>query len=85
MVGLMMTSNGLFRVPFREMHHISGQYVAKPEKTSIPMNELSFEQLKVIDRRFQEYFADTFVYEKSVERRSAKDGTSKSSVPNSFM
>ncbi|TFB04258.1 putative argininosuccinate lyase [Trichoderma ghanense] len=67
-------------VPFRETHHISGRCVAKSEETGIPMNELSFEQLKAIDSRFEEDIAEAFVYETSVERRSAKGGTSKSSV-----
>ncbi|KAK5997334.1 putative argininosuccinate lyase [Cladobotryum mycophilum] len=67
-------------VPFRETHHISGRCVAKSEETGIPMNQLSFEQLKEIDQRFEEDIAEAFDYETSVERRSAKGGTSKSSV-----
>ncbi|PTB36705.1 hypothetical protein M441DRAFT_72780 [Trichoderma asperellum CBS 433.97] len=49
-------------VPFRETHHISSRYVAKSEETSIPMNELSFEQLQAIDSRFEEDIAEAFVY-----------------------
>ncbi|UKZ73409.1 hypothetical protein TrVFT333_001056 [Trichoderma virens FT-333] len=67
-------------VPFRETHRISGQCVVKSEETGIPMNELSLEQLKAIDSRFEEDIAETFVYETSVERRSAKGDTSKSLV-----
>jgi argininosuccinate lyase len=67
-------------VPFREIHHISGRCIAKSEETGIPMNELSFEQLKAIDSRFEEDIAEAFVYETSAERRSAKGSTSKSSV-----
>ncbi|KAM0254649.1 hypothetical protein ACHAQJ_006558 [Trichoderma viride] len=67
-------------VPFRETHHISRRCVAKSEETGIPMNELSFEQLKAIDSRFEADIAEAFAYETSVERRSAKGGTSKSSV-----
>ncbi|KAH6695684.1 L-Aspartase-like protein [Plectosphaerella plurivora] len=67
-------------VPFRETHHISGRCVALSEQTGIPMNELSYEQLKGIDARFEEDIAETFDYEKSVEMRAAKGGTSKSSV-----
>lgn len=67
-------------VPFRETHHISGRCVAKSEETGIPMNEFSFEQMKEIDERFEEDIAEAFNYETSVERRSAKGGTSKSSV-----
>ncbi|KAB5527973.1 L-Aspartase-like protein [Coniochaeta sp. 2T2.1] len=67
-------------VPFRETHHISGRCVALSEQTGTPMNELSYEQLKGIDARFEEDIAESFDYEKSVEMRSARGGTSKSSV-----
>jgi argininosuccinate lyase len=67
-------------VPFRETHHISGRCVALSEQTGTPMNELSYEQLKGIDARFEEDIAECFDYEKSVEMRAARGGTSKSSV-----
>ncbi|KAK2027753.1 argininosuccinate lyase [Colletotrichum zoysiae] len=47
-------------VPFRETHHISGRCVALSEKTDIPMNELSYEQLKAVDERFEADIAETF-------------------------
>lgn len=67
-------------VPFRETHHISGRCVAKSEETGIPMNELSYEQMKAIDERFEEDISDVFNYETSVESRTAKGGTSKEGV-----
>lgn len=67
-------------VPFRETHHISGQVVALAEKTKTPMDKLSFEQLKGVDSRFEEDIMMSFDYQKSVEMRSAKGGTSLSSV-----
>lgn len=67
-------------VPFRETHHISGRCVALSEQTGTPMNELTFEQLKGVDSRFEEDIAETFDYRKSVEMRASKGGTSKSSV-----
>jgi argininosuccinate lyase len=67
-------------VPFRETHHISGRCVAKSEELGIPMNELSLEQLQAIDSRFGEDVRHTFDYERSVELRSAKGGTSKARV-----
>lgn len=67
-------------VPFRETHHISGQVVALSEKTGTPMDQLTYEQLKGVDARFGEDIAQAFDYEKSVEMRSAKGGTSKESV-----
>ncbi|KAF4922988.1 putative argininosuccinate lyase [Colletotrichum viniferum] len=48
-------------VPFHETHRISGRCVALPEKTGIPMNELSHEQLKGVDARFED-IAETFNY-----------------------
>ncbi|OTA75443.1 hypothetical protein M434DRAFT_402664 [Hypoxylon sp. CO27-5] len=67
-------------VPFRETHHISGRVVALSEKTETPMNELTYEQLKSVDERFEKDIAEYFDYERSVEMRSAKGGTSLESV-----
>lgn len=67
-------------VPFRETHHISGRCVALAEKEQVPMDTLSLEQLQAIDSRFGPDIIESFDYEKSVEMRSAKGGTSKSSV-----
>jgi argininosuccinate lyase len=38
--------------PFRETHHIPGRVVAESEELSVPMDQVSLEQLKVIDDRF---------------------------------
>lgn len=67
-------------VPFRETHHISGQVVALAEKEGTPMDKLSFAQLQGVDSRFEKDVEDCFNYERSVEMRSAKGGTSKASV-----
>ncbi|TQS33781.1 hypothetical protein Golomagni_05862 [Golovinomyces magnicellulatus] len=67
-------------VPFRETHHISGRCVAKSEELNVPMNELTLDQLQAIDSRFEKDVLATFVYETSVELRSAKGGTSKARV-----
>lgn len=67
-------------VPFRETHHISGQVVALAEKEGRPMDKLSFEQLQGVDKRFEQDVLESFDYQKSVEARSAKGGTSKSAV-----
>ncbi|KAI0440382.1 argininosuccinate lyase [Xylaria telfairii] len=67
-------------VPFRETHHISGRVVALSEQTDTPMNELTYEQLKSVDARFESDIAEYFDYDRSVELRSARGGTSKSSV-----
>jgi argininosuccinate lyase len=67
-------------VPFRETHHISGRVVALAEKEAVPMDKLSFEQLQGVDQRFEKDVLTVFDYQKSVEARSAKGGTSKSAV-----
>ena len=67
-------------VPFRETHHISGQVVALAEKENTPMDKLSFEQLRGVDSRFDKDVEKCFNYERSVEMRSAKGGTSKATV-----
>ncbi|KAK6071740.1 argininosuccinate lyase [Seiridium cupressi] len=67
-------------VPFRETHHNSGQVVALSENTNTPMDKLTYEQLKGVDSRFEKDIAKSFDYEKSVEMRSAKGGSSKESV-----
>lgn len=67
-------------VPFRETHHISGRVVALAEKEKKPMDQLSFAQLQGVDKRFDEDVLAVFDYQKSVEMRSAKGGTSRSAV-----
>jgi len=67
-------------VPFRKTHHISGQVVALAEKEGVPMDKLSFEQLKGVCDDFGEDVMESFDYQKSVEMRSAAGGTAMSSV-----
>ena len=65
-------------VPFRETHHISGQVVALAEEREVPMDRLSAEDLRGVDKRLGSDFV--FDIRKSVEMRTAKGGTSKKSV-----
>ncbi len=67
-------------VPFRESHHISGRCVALSESTGTPMNELTYEQMKGLDPRFDTDITAAFDYERSIEMKSSKGGTSKQSV-----
>lgn len=67
-------------VPFRETHHISGRCVALSEQTNTPMDKLTYEQLREIDARFEPDIAESFDYDRSVEMRTAKGGTSKETV-----
>ncbi|ODV86624.1 hypothetical protein CANARDRAFT_27052 [[Candida] arabinofermentans NRRL YB-2248] len=68
-------------VPFRETHHISGECVrtAEVEKLS-GIDQLTMEQFKKIDARFEQDVFETFNFEQSVERRTATGGTAKSAV-----
>ncbi|KAG9242610.1 argininosuccinate lyase-like protein [Calycina marina] len=68
------------KVPFRDTHHISGQCVAFSEKTGTLMDQMSIDDFKAIDKRFEKDVLECFDYEKSVEMRSAAGGTSKASV-----
>jgi argininosuccinate lyase len=67
-------------VPFRETHHISGRVVALAEKKGKPMDQLSKKQLQEVDSRFGDDVLDCFNYERSVEYRTVKGGTSRASV-----
>ncbi|KAI0441575.1 argininosuccinate lyase C-terminal-domain-containing protein [Xylaria telfairii] len=68
--------------PFREAHHISGRVVARSEKElEASMDKLTLEQLQAIDSRFTADIAEAFEYETSVEAKTAKGGTSRSSDP----
>lgn len=66
--------------PFREAHHISGRVVAQSEKLQVSMDKLTLKQLQAIDSRFTADIAEAFEYETSVEAKSSKGGTSRSSV-----
>ena len=67
-------------VPFRETHHISGRVVVLAEREGKPMDQLSKQRLQEVDNRFGDDVLDCFNYERSVECRTAKGGTSKASV-----
>lgn len=67
-------------VSFRETHRISGRCDVLSEQTGTPMNELTYEQMKGVDARFEGDIAETFDFEKSVEMSAAKGGTSKACV-----
>ncbi|KAH3682642.1 hypothetical protein WICPIJ_006387 [Wickerhamomyces pijperi] len=68
-------------VPFRETHHISGSCVKLAEDLKLSgIDQLTLEQFKGIDERFNEDVFETFDFETSVERRTATGGTAKSAV-----
>lgn len=68
-------------VPFRETHHISGECVKLAEDLKLSgIDQLTIEQFKNIDSRFNEDVTEVFNFEASVERRTATGGTAKSAV-----
>ncbi|KAH8671670.1 L-Aspartase-like protein [Xylariales sp. PMI_506] len=67
-------------VPFRQTHHIAGAVVRTAEEANISIAQLSLEDLKKISPLFESDIVEVFDFERSVERRSAIGGTSRSSV-----
>jgi argininosuccinate lyase len=67
-------------IPFRQTHHIAGAVVRKAEELSVSIAELSLEHLKQISPKFDADIVQVFDFERSVERRSAKGGTSREGV-----
>lgn len=67
-------------VPFREAHHISGEVVAHAEKQSIPINEITLDELKTISLVFDESITSIWNFESSVEQYYVIGGTAKKSV-----
>lgn len=67
-------------VPFRETHHMAGSVVRKAEEQSCSISELSLDHLKEITPLFEADIKDVFDFERSVEKRTSKGGTSKACV-----
>ncbi|EXJ82810.1 argininosuccinate lyase [Capronia epimyces CBS 606.96] len=67
-------------VPFRQTHHIAGAIVRRAEELGVSIAELPLEDLKQISPLFEADVVQVFDFERSVEKRSTKGGTSRSSV-----
>ncbi len=67
-------------VPFRQTHHIAGSVVRRAEQLGVSIAEVGLEDLRQISPMFEADIAEVFDFERSVERRSAQGGTSRSSV-----
>lgn len=67
-------------VPFRQTHHIAGAIVRKAEEQGVSIAELSLPDLRQISPLFEADVVQVFDFERSVEKRSTKGGTSRSSV-----
>ena len=73
-------THDIIQVPFRETHHISGRAVALAEGRKCQLNELSVQDYKQLDERFEDDVLDVFDFEASVERRTAIGGTSRETL-----
>uniref|UniRef100_A0A8C8LRA6 Argininosuccinate lyase n=1 Tax=Oncorhynchus tshawytscha TaxID=74940 RepID=A0A8C8LRA6_ONCTS len=67
-------------VPFRDAHGISGKAVFLAESKSIPLNQLTVEDLRTASPLFSSDVSAVWDYSSSVEQYSAPGGTAKSSV-----
>ncbi|KAH9952157.1 argininosuccinate lyase [Amylocystis lapponica] len=64
-------------IPFRETHHISGRAVALAEARKCQLNQLSLQDYKSLNEKFEEDVASVFDFEASVERRESIGGPSR--------
>lgn len=69
-----------FGEPFRLAHNITGRLVALAESRGKDLSELSLEELKSIDSRFDEEALSALSLEASKEARKSSGGTSNESV-----
>jgi argininosuccinate lyase len=67
-------------MPFRQTHHIAGAVFRKAEENGVSIAELELPDLQKISPQFEADIVDVFDFERSVERRSAQGGTSRSAV-----
>jgi argininosuccinate lyase len=56
-------------VPFRNAHHIIGALVALAEEKSMPLNELSLQDVQGVDEHFEADWVDCFDVVKALESR----------------
>lgn len=63
-------------MPFRETHHVSGRAVALAESRGCQLKDLTVQDFKNLNSRFEEDVMQVFDFEASVERRDAIGGTS---------
>ena len=68
-------------VPFRETHHVAGAAVKLAEETHRHLEQLSLEELRGLDSRFDEHVkVEVWNVNAAVERRDAIGGTAKARV-----
>ncbi|HTL56592.1 MAG TPA: argininosuccinate lyase [Candidatus Limnocylindrales bacterium] len=57
-------------IPFRHAHHSVGSLVALAERSRVPLNELTLEQLQSVDKKFQGDALQLFNVKKALHRRN---------------
>jgi len=57
-------------LPFREAHHLIGAVVALAEKLDKPLNQLTLEELRSVDKRFGRDALEAFDLDRSMKRRN---------------
>ena len=67
-------------VPFRETHHVAGAAVALAESEGIALTGLSLAALRSLHPAFDEDVAEIWSYERSVEQRDVRGGSSRRAV-----
>lgn len=69
------------QVPFRETHHVSGRAVALAEKLNCQISDLTYEQYKDLNEKFEpDVIESVFDFEKSVEKRNTLGGPSRQGI-----
>jgi argininosuccinate lyase len=63
-------------LPFRQAHEVAGQAVKLAEQEGIPLNEVTLDQLQMLDQRFKQDVTAVFDVDHSLNSRSAIGGTS---------
>ena len=67
-------------VPFRQTHHIAGAAVALAESEGIALTDLSLAALRALHPAFDEDVTQIWSYERSVEQRDVRGGSSRRAV-----
>lgn len=67
-------------VPFRETHHVAGAAVTLAESQSAALSKLSLAALRSLHPAFEEDVASVWSFERSVEQRDARGGSSRRAV-----
>ena len=67
-------------VPFRETHHVAGAAVALAESQGSALTDLSLAELRSLHPAFEKDVAAIWSYERSVEQRDTRGGSSRRAV-----